>query len=119
MCSGTGTPWFVVSCGSAGEPAEMFGQNGHRYSGPGGLTQHVQDRLAGGAIDPDVRGAFQGLCISAARAFDYSHVILEGVSVGVDLDVFHLRAVLAQVFVERDETRPARANETDHAWPAA
>jgi hypothetical protein len=23
---------LVVSCGSAGEPAEMFGQNGHRYS---------------------------------------------------------------------------------------
>jgi hypothetical protein len=40
-------------------------------------------------------------------------VILELVSVGVDLDVLHLGAVLAQVFVEGDETRPVRLNELD------
>jgi hypothetical protein len=31
----------------------------------------------------------------------------------VDLDVLHLGAVLAQVFVEGDETRPVRLNELD------
>src|SRR3981081_2784801 len=98
----------------------MFGQGGHRTAGPCCLTQHLQDRLAGGAVDPDVRGAFQGLGIRAAGAFDHSHVILEGVSVGVDLDVLNFGAVLAQVLVERDETRLVRLNEVDpsrHALP--
>jgi hypothetical protein len=72
----------------------------------------------GGPVDPDAGGAFQGLCVGAAGAFDYSHVILEGVGARVDLDVFHLRAILAQVFVERDEARLVRVNELDLAWHA-
>jgi hypothetical protein len=36
----------------------------------------------------------------------------------VELDVFHLRAVRAQVFVERDETWLVRVNELDPAWRA-
>src|SRR5580693_8060903 len=70
-------PWFVVSCGSAGEPAEMFGQSGHRYSRPGCLTQHFQDRLAGGTVDPDVRGAFRK---SFGRGLGQRHAISSRVS---------------------------------------
>src|SRR5947209_17503674 len=91
--------------GGTRESAEVMRLDAEPDAGPGLLSEHLQDAVAGCAENLNAHGGLQGLRIRPRGALaDHMHVELHRGRIRVNLDDPNLGSILVDVLVERDQT---------------
>jgi hypothetical protein len=89
----------------ARESAQVFRKDRHWNSSPRRLSEHLEDGRGGSPVDPDAGRALKRFGVGPPGTFHDSQVVLEGVGVGMDLDVRDFGAVVIDELMEGDQSR--------------